>query len=121
MKSARCMLALAAMIGASTTSHAAADRSAPPLPGAVPAFTMPVPTELTLKNGLRVYFLERHRAPLVDVVAVIGAGGLADAPGHEGTAMATADLLTQGSGDKNTFTYNNTIKTLNTNISTSTS
>ena len=116
--SARVLLVL---LLASTTSLAQADRKAPPVPGPVPAFTMPVPVELTLKNGVKVYFLERHRAPLVDLLAVVGAGGLADQPGREGTAMATADLLTQGAGERDAFAFDDAVKGLGADIAANTS
>ncbi|MDP2344291.1 MAG: pitrilysin family protein [Deltaproteobacteria bacterium] len=112
---------LALMLVASSSSLAAVDRSAPPVPGPVPAFTMPVPVELTLKNGLKVYFLERHRAPLVDVVAVIGSGALADPTGQEGTAIALAELLTQGAGDKDAFAFDDAVKALGADIGASAS
>lgn len=92
------------------------ERSTPPVPGPVPAFTMPVPLELTLKNGLKVYFLERHRAPLIDIVAVVSGGGLADLPGHEGAAVAVADLLTQGAGARDAFAFDDAVKALGADI-----
>ncbi len=113
----RKLVLLGLMLLASSTSLAeGVDRSAPPVPGPVPAFTMPVPVELTLKNGLKVYFLERHRAPLVDLIAVVGGGALADLPEHEGSAVATADLLTQGAGDRDAFAFDDAVKALGAHV-----
>jgi zinc protease len=116
-------LVLLALLSSSlaASSSSAADRSLPPVPGPVPSFTMPVPTELTLKNGLKVFFLERHRAPLVDVVAVVGSGGLADPDGKEGAAVALADLLTQGATDKigkerDAFAFDDAIKGIGASV-----
>ncbi len=108
----------------SVSARAAVDRSAPPAPGPVPAFQMPVPTELTLKNGIKVFFIERHRAPLVDVVAVVGSGALAEPAGREGTAVALADLMTQGAVDKDgvardAFAYDDAVKALGASVDAS--
>lgn len=112
-------LCVSALLAAASAS--AADRSLPPVPGPVPAFTMPVPVELTLKNGLKVYFVERHRAPLIDVVAVVGSGALDDAAGKEGTAAALGDLLTQGAGDpsgleRDAFAFDDAVKGIGASV-----
>ncbi len=109
------LLALASA-SASSSAFAAPDRSLPPVPGAVPAFTMPVPVELTLSSGLKVFFVERHRAPLVDVVAVVGSGALDDGAGKEGTAVALADLLTQGAGDRDAFAFDDAVKGIGASV-----
>ena len=114
----RSALLTALLLAALTTSTAhAVDRSKPPALGPVQPFAMPVPKLLTLKNGLNIYFLERHRAPLVDVVISIGGGALGDPAGQEGAATALADLLTQGAGDKDAFAYDDAIQALGARIS----
>src|SRR5262249_51369678 len=54
--------------------NAAPDRSGPPALQPVKPFTIVQPTEWKLKNGVRVLYIERKRAPLVDVVATVDAG-----------------------------------------------
>jgi zinc protease len=83
----------------------AVDRSAPPPLSSVAPFSMPVPESFTLKNGLRVFFVERHRAPLVDVVVNVKNGGLDDTAGREGEAAALAGMLSQGAGDRDAFAF----------------
>lgn len=115
------LAAFTALLSLASSTSWAADRTLPPVPGDVPAFTMPVPAEFNLKNGLKVFFIERHRAPLVDVVVSVGGGGLADPAGKEGVAVAVADLLTQGSknaaGDvKDAFAFDDAVQSLGASI-----
>lgn len=92
------------------TAARAVDRSSPPPLSPVSPLQLPVPQTFTLKNGLTVHFIERHRAPLVDVVVSVGAGALHDRPGREGTATATADLLSQGAGGRDAFAFDDAVQ-----------
>lgn len=107
----RCVwsLALVAALGASSAS-AGVDRSSPPPLSPVAPFALPMPQTFTLKNGLKVHFIERHRAPLVDVVVSVGAGALHDPPGREGTATGLADLLSQGAGARDAFAFDDAVQ-----------
>lgn len=100
----------------------AVDRSAPPVPAAVAPFMLPTPVEFKLDNGVPVYFLERHRAPVVDVVAVVTSGAIDEAAGKEGAATALAGLLTQGAVDdkgaaKDAFAFDDAVRGLGADIS----
>ena len=114
-------LAFTLAFGAVLAVPAAAgvDRSTPPAPAAVAPFTLPVPQTFTLKNGLKVHFLERRRAPLVDIVVNVGVGALDDAAGKEGTATALADLLGQGAGDRDAFAFDDAAQALGASIEAS--
>jgi predicted Zn-dependent peptidase len=92
-----------ALLGAAPAG--AVDRSRPP-PLAPPApFALPAAKLLPLRSGAQLWFVERHRAPLVDVVAVARGGALVDAAGREGTAASLAAMLTQGAGDRDAFAF----------------
>ena len=99
-----------------TTSALAADRSHPPPLGPVQPFALPVPTVHTLTNGLKVYVLQRHRAPLVDIVIHVGGGALTDPAGQEGAASAVAELLTQGAGTLDAFAFDDAVQSLGARI-----
>jgi len=73
-----------------------------PAPAPAPAHPLRLPpvTRVTLKNGLRVLVMPSHRLPLVDFRLVARAGSVYDPPGKEGLAGLTADLLTQGAGQR---------------------
>jgi len=120
-RSAAAAVAAVAVFTCASSTSWAADRTLPPVPGEVPAFTMPVPAEFTLKNGLNVFFIERHRAPLIDVVVSVGGGALGDPVGKEGVSVAVADLFTQGSKNaagevKDAFAFDDAVQSLGASI-----
>lgn len=49
-------------------------------------------------NGARVYFVESHGLPLLDISVEFDAGGRRDAPAEAGLASLTAQTLTMGAG-----------------------
>jgi zinc protease len=55
----------------------------------------------TLKNGVRVYFVEAHDLPMVQLRAVFDAGSSRDPAGREGLALMTARMLREGTGALN--------------------
>jgi len=103
-------LAVLAALVSSTSSAAAVDRAVPPPLAPVAPFVLPAPQTFTLKNGLTVHFIERHRAPLVDIVVSVGAGALHDPAGREGTATGLADLLSQGAGGRDAFAFDDAVQ-----------
>jgi len=52
----------------------------------------------TLANGARVYFVESHELPMVQLRVVFDAGASREPPGKEGLARLTAGLLREGAG-----------------------
>jgi zinc protease len=63
--------------------------------------SLPPITKTTVGNGLTVYIMPTSRLPLVDFRLVVRAGAVNDPTGKEGLASLTADLLTQGAGERN--------------------
>jgi zinc protease len=63
-------------------------------------FDAPVPTVLTLPNGLKLYVVERASAGLEAVGFVTRRGSTADPAGKEGLASLSAEMLQAGSGGK---------------------
>jgi zinc protease len=109
-------IAFAFVLVAVATPAQAVDRSVPPPLSPVAPFAMPVPESFTLKNGLRVFFVERHRAPLVDVVVSVGNGAVNDTPTREGEAAALAAMLSQGAGDRDAFSFSDATARLGARI-----
>ena len=101
------VVAICAAVGG--VAHAAVDRSSPPPLAPVAPFVLPVPQTFVLKNGLKVFVVERRRAPLVDIVVTVGGGALSDPAGSEGVTTALADLLTQGAGDRDAFAFDDAV------------
>jgi len=74
----------------------AAYRAHPPAPAAAVTFHAPVPQDLTLRNGLQVYLIERHEVPLVAIMLAVRSGADSDPPGRAGLSSFTLDMLDEG-------------------------
>jgi predicted Zn-dependent peptidase len=75
-----------------------ADRSRLPDVGPDPHFTFPAVVRHTLTNGLQVRTIEHHSVPVITFVMQVAGGSGADAPGREGLAAITADMVDEGTG-----------------------
>src|SRR5579862_7560309 len=62
----------------------------------LPPLQVPIPTELTLANGMKVLLLEDHELPLVSGAALIRAGNLFDPADKRGLAGLTGEILRSG-------------------------
>ena len=71
-------------------------RAGPPAPSAPVEFKAPIPAELTLQNGLKVYLIERHDVPLVAVALALRSGADTDPVGKAGLSSLALDLLDEG-------------------------
>ncbi|HEY6446037.1 MAG TPA: pitrilysin family protein [Acidobacteriaceae bacterium] len=67
-----------------------------PVAGPAPALHLPVPTEFTLKNGMKVLLVEDHALPVVSMQLVTRAGSFYDPAGKSGLATLTAQLMGDG-------------------------
>jgi zinc protease len=77
------------------------DRTHPPKPGPVQAVHFPPIREEQLSNGLRVFVVENHAQPIVNVIMYVRAGSTEDPSNLEGLAAVTSDLLTKGTLTRN--------------------
>jgi zinc protease len=57
---------------------------------------IPPHEKIVLRNGLTVLVMEKRGVPMVNVSVIVKTGALADPPGEEGLASATADMLRKG-------------------------
>jgi zinc protease len=62
----------------------------------LPPLKVPVPTEITLSNGMKALLLEGHELPLVSGAALVRTGNLFDPAGKHGLAGITGDVLRSG-------------------------
>lgn len=67
-----------------------------PQAGPAPALHLPVPTEFTLRNGLKVLLVEEHSLPVVDFRFITAAGSFEDPAGESGLATLTSDVMSDG-------------------------
>ena len=93
-----------------------AQRIAPPPPGAPIAVPVPVVTERTLPNGLRVAVATRRDVPLISAVLVTGGGAANDPAGRGGAAELMATLLTKGTTTRSATQIAHEIEALGASI-----
>ncbi|MGD0524793.1 MAG: pitrilysin family protein [Polyangiaceae bacterium] len=85
--------------------------SAPPAPppdplgprpeaGLPSAFLPPAPVVFSATNGITVWLLERHDAPVVSCDITVPVGAASDPPGKGGVAYTTAAMLDEGAGKR---------------------
>ena len=74
----------------------AVDRTTLPGSAGASVFNPPAIRTAELANGLKVYLVEKHELPMVEVRLDIDSGWSSDPAGKAGTAALTADLLDEG-------------------------
>ncbi len=82
--------------GTLVASDVAIDRGVQPEGSGEAAFVPPPIQTATLSNGLKLYLVEKHGLPLVQIDLYIKSGWAADPTGRLGTAALTAALLDEG-------------------------
>jgi zinc protease len=71
-------------------------RKTRPVAGPAPALHLPVPTEFSLDNGLKVLLVEDHALPVLTADFVTRAGNANNQPGKSGLATLTAAVIGDG-------------------------
>ena len=89
------MLPILLAFGIATASVQALDRTHPPAAGPLPAVTFPDPVTETLPNGLTLFVLPIHKAPMVTYRLMVKSGDSSDGS-KPGLASLTAALLNKG-------------------------
>jgi zinc protease len=108
---------LVAVAIAAVSSHAQ-DRIQRPEPGSSATMT-PAIVKRQLSNGLRVWIVEQHELPVVQMSLLVLAGTDADPRGRYGSASLTSAMLTQGAGSRSAVEIADAIDTLVANLSAS--
>ncbi len=76
------------------------DRTVEPQGAAEPGFTPPVIHRERLANGLELLVVEDHSLPIVQANLVVKSGWASDPADRPGTASLTAELLDEGTADR---------------------
>jgi zinc protease len=71
-------------------------RKTKPAAGPAPALHLPVPTEFSLSNGLKVLLIEDHALPVLTAEIVSRAGSFNNPEGKSGLATLTAEIMGDG-------------------------
>ena len=94
------------------------DRSKPPALGPAPALRLGTPQKSTLPNGLRVWVLEQHAVPLVQLNVLVLAGASADPSGKYGAGSLTAAMLDEGAGGRSALDLADQVEFLGASLAT---
>lgn len=87
-------------------------RNTRPAPAAEGTFRLPSPTEMSLSNGIKVFYWQRDQLPLMTLSMLLKNGAANDPPGKSGLANATADMLSQGAGKLDVEAFSNALDAL---------
>ncbi len=90
------------------------------LPGSTGAmsFAPPAIQTATLDNGLRIYLVEKHELPLVEIRLNVMRGWASDPADKPGTAALTANLLDEGAGGLDALEISETAESLGAQLKT---
>ncbi|MGK9369319.1 M16 family metallopeptidase [Melioribacter sp. Ez-97] len=77
---------------------------------------LPAIEEFALKNGLKVYLMEKHQTPLIQLNLVLKTGSLNDPEDKEGLADIVFDMLDEGAGGMNALQIADEIDFLGANL-----
>ncbi len=89
-----------------------------PEPPIAPAFIPPGPAVFQGPNGMTVWLLERHEAPVVSCDITVPTGASSDPPGKGGLAYVTANMLDEGAGKRGAIDLAKAIDELGARIDT---
>jgi predicted Zn-dependent peptidase len=88
------------------------DRSRLPEPGPDVSIRFPAVERSLLPSGLRVWTVEQREMPVLVLLLVLPTGSANDPPDRPGLAALTADLLDEGSGDRDAIAIHEAIARL---------
>ncbi len=71
-----------------------------PEAGPAPTLHLPVPSEFSLANGLKVYLVEDHALPVLTAQLVTLAGSYNDPKGQSGLATLTSEIMSDGTASR---------------------
>jgi len=93
------------------------DRSKVPAIPPAPELNLPAVQQFDLSNGLKVYFMEKHEVPLVQLNILVKTGSVNDPNEKSGIAGLMADMLDEGAAGKTALQIADEIDFLGAEIS----
>ena len=88
------------------------DRSKKPKDTAEINFKLPGIEKFSIKNGLKVIFVEKNNLPIINLNLVINAGSKFDPTDEQGAAYLTAMAIDEGAGNLSALELDNEIESL---------
>jgi zinc protease len=80
-------------------------RANAPKPGPAPKFTLPVPEQAKLSNGLTILLVERHNLPFVSATLYTTSGSELNPLDKPGLSSFVADMLTEGTTNRSALKF----------------
>lgn len=96
------------------------DRKTPPQPEAPRNLVLPKLQTLVLKNGMKVFFIQKTGVPVISLDLYVHGGSAADPADKAGLAAFTTQLMKDGAGVRNALELADEIDYLGINLSTGT-
>ena len=90
----------------------------PPL-GKAASWSPPAPVEMTLANGVKVFYWQRPTLPLMAMTTLLRRGSDVDPAAKSGLADLTTEMLSQGAGGLNATDFQNALDQLGASFSAS--
>ena len=115
----RILLALftASVLVAAPSAQQPPDRKQPPPAGPPQALRLPAIQKRQLSNGVRVWIVEQHDVPVVQVNLVVLSGSGDDPSGKFGAASLTASMLEEGAGSRSSLDIADAVDFLGADLS----
>lgn len=88
----------------------------PPVPNPPPA-KFPAIKNFTLSNGLKVYLVEKHDLPLINMVTAFNAGFSSDKVANTGIAKLAGTMMTEGTKTRTSTQISDALNALGTSLS----
>ncbi len=102
-----------------TNTESGLDRKTMPYVAPAVDAKFPEIKTFTLNNGLKVYLVEKHDLPLVNMITVFNAGFSADHLTQAGMAKLTGSMLTEGTTTKSATQISDMLTSLGTTLNSS--
>lgn len=104
--------------GGLSEAEVAVDRSSMPAPAPDRGFNPPKIQTAELDNGLKIYLVEKHDLPLVQISLSVPSGWSADPADKPGCASLTAELMDEGAGGRDALEIASEARGLGVNLRT---
>ncbi|MBU0743165.1 insulinase family protein [bacterium] len=105
-------------LGQLAASESVVDRTRMPGAGREPSFAPPAIQSADLSNGMKLYLVEKHELPLVQVNLVVKSGWAADPADKPGATALTADMLDEGTRSRDALQISDRARELGAQLGT---
>lgn len=98
--------------GQPTVAETGVDMNIEPGPQPEPSFAPPEIKQAELSNGMKLYLVENHKLPMVQIRLLVNSGWAADPSDRPGASSLTAELLNEGTKSRNALQISDEVQNL---------